>query len=335
MTPSAQPPLFCIIIPTRNRPEEFATALQSVLAQSCRDLEVVVVDDGSDDDARSRYALVEHAAPPNVRFLRLMQRARGHGHCFARNHGIEVARGTFVGFLDDDDCWADPQYLERAKAEILHHGADVYFANQSAFTHDGREVHGLWLNRLGSLLPDTLRQRRKVYPVTIEQLMKVRGFAHMNCWLVRRSLFIEAGGMDENLRYEPDLDIYMRVIDRAGTILHDEHVVARHQVPDPSRKSNASTANGQLQRLLFQLMVAEKHLIGLHHPVLLERTRERKGHILKRLAEALAKDGEYRHASHYARLGLVTLPTFGWLVKTAWLSVRAVVSPGAQSGAHR
>lgn len=322
-------PLFSIVMPTRNRPRDFVRALDSVLGQTCRDAEVIVVVDGSDDAARATYESIERASPTRVRFLYLMHRARGHGHCFARNHGIESACGTFIGFLDDDDYWTDTDFLNRAKAELERHGADAYFANQSAFEQDGREVTGLWLSSLSSQLPNSVRQGRTVYPVTVEQLLQARGFAHMNCWLVRKTQFVEAGGMDETLRYEPDLDIYMRVLDRGGTLLHDESIVSRHHVPDPTRKDNASTANGRVQKLLIQLTVADKHLITLRHPALLQRTRVRKGHILKRLAEALAESGELRCASHYARQGLVALPTAGWLLKTIWLSLRSIASPTA------
>lgn len=328
-------PLFSIVMPTRNRPRDFALALGSVLAQTCRDLEVIVVDDGSDDAARAEYARLEAGAPPNVRFLRLMQRARGHGHCFARNHGVDAARGRYIGFLDDDDLWTDPGFLERARQQLDAMPADAYFANQTAFTHDGREVPGLWLSGLGGRLPKQQRAGRSVYPVTLEQLLLAPGFAHMNAWLLRKSLFLEAGGMDETLRYEPDLDIYMRVLDHARTILHDEQVVARHHVPDPARKNNASTANGRLQKLLIQLGVADKHLISLRDPALLRRTRERKGHILKRLAEALAEAGEHRLAAHYARQGLAVLPTFGWLLRTAALSARALGAPRAPAADGR
>lgn len=317
-------PTFSIIIPTRNRPQDFARALQSVLAQDCPDFEVVVVDDGSDDAARAQYARVAHDAPANVRFLPLMQRARGHGHCFARNHGIDAARGEYIGFLDDDDLWTDPTFLSRAREHLVQHGADAYFANQSAITHDGQDVPGLWLAGLGQTLPAATRQGRPVYPVTVEQLLLAPGFAHMNAWLVRRSVFLAAGGMDETLRYEPDLDIYMRVLDHARTILHDESVVALHHVPDPQRQANASTANGPLQKLQIQLKVADKHLISLRHPALVARTRQRKGHILKRLAEGLAARGQYGHARHYALQGLVALPTVGWAWRTlqlAWLAV--------------
>ena len=317
-------------MPTRNRPQDFARALESVLAQNCKELEVIVVDDGSSDDARAEYDRAARESPPNVRFLHLMQRARGHGHCFARNHGVDVAQGSYIGFLDDDDLWVDPDFLGRARDSLAAYNADAYFANQEAFTHDGRPVQGLWLARLGEKIPQSVRSGRRIYPVSVSQLLLVGGFAHMNCWLVRKATFVAAGCMDESLRYEPDLDIYMRVLDNSSTILHDEHVVARHHVPDPSMKSNASTANGQMQKLLYQLMVVEKHLVSLQHPDLLARARIRKGHILKRMAEALAENGQYRRASHYARQGLVTLPTLGWLLRTAELAARAAVSPRAR-----
>ncbi len=88
-----------VIIPTHNRPEMLKRALLSVLAQSYRDLEVIVVDDGLTEradqvvasfaDARTRYIPHEHE--------------KGGGA--ARNTGIKVASGEFIAFLDDDDEW--------------------------------------------------------------------------------------------------------------------------------------------------------------------------------------------------------------------------------------
>jgi glycosyltransferase involved in cell wall biosynthesis len=327
--------MFSIVMPTRNRPGDFSRALASVCAQTCQDFEVIVVDDGSSDETRAQYDQIALTSAPKVRVLRLMQRTRGHGHCFARNHGIEAAKGQYIGFLDDDDFWTDPDFLRRARDNLLKHDADVYFANQQAISHDGHEVPGLWLSRLRDRLPNSVRRIGPVYPVTIDQLLMVGGFAHMNCWLVRKALFLAAGGMDESLRYEPDYDIYMRVLDQAAKVLHDEHVVSRHHVPDPSRQNNASTANGRVQKLLYQLMVVEKHLLFLQHPQLLSRTRIRKGYILKRMAKALAMDGQYRNASHYARLGLVSLPTLRWFFWATWLTVRSPFSARAHTPDHR
>ena len=77
-------PLFSVLMPTRNRATLFAAALGSVLSQECRDLEVVVVDDGSDEaDAAQCRALCQ--ADARVRLLVLPRRSRGHGQSYALN----------------------------------------------------------------------------------------------------------------------------------------------------------------------------------------------------------------------------------------------------------
>lgn len=333
MNSSPRDPEFSVIIPTRNRPADFERALHSVLAQRCRTIEVIVVDDGSEDQFKSEYDRIAKASPHNVHFLHLMQRGRGHGHCFARNQGVEAAIGRYICFLDDDDYWTDPDFLSRAQSGLNQYGADLYFANQAAVTHDGKDVPGLWLAGLADKIPKSIKGDRQVYPVDIDQLLQADGFAHMNCWVLGKSLFLAAGGMDEGLRYEPDLDIYMRVLDKAGGIVHDENIVALHNVPDPQKKQNASTANGKLQKLLFQLTVADKHLLHLSQPSLLKRARLRKGFLLKKIAESLAQQQRLGLASFYAREALAVLPTVGWALRTAVYAVRSMTAPdGAGRG---
>lgn len=327
MTASIAEPYFSIIIPTRNRPADFERALQSVLSQHCPALEVIVVNDGSDDRFLDDYRRIERGSPNHVRYLHLIQRARGHGHCFARNQGVDAARGQYIGFLDDDDYWTDPDFLARARGAMTQHDADFYLANQAARTHDGKPVHGLWLAGLASKVAASDKHGAQVYPVTLGQLLSADGFGHMNCWAIRKSLFLAAGGMDENLRYEPDLDIYMRALDRAAVVLHDEHVVAVHNIPDPQKSVNASTANGKLQKILFQLNTADKHILHLSNPALLQRARLRKGYLLKNLTEALVQLQRYRDAFFYARQGLAVLPTAGWLLRTVTLWLKAIPTP--------
>jgi glycosyltransferase involved in cell wall biosynthesis len=95
-------PLLSVIVPTHDRPEFLATAVGSVLSQELRDLEVVVVDDGSGPaGAMAASQLAER--DERVRLVRL---DRSVGASAARNRGVQVARGELVGFLDDDDEWA-------------------------------------------------------------------------------------------------------------------------------------------------------------------------------------------------------------------------------------
>jgi glycosyltransferase involved in cell wall biosynthesis len=94
---------FSVVIALYNKAAYIDCTLQSVLAQDCRDLEVVVVDDGSSDDGPR---IVAQCPDPRVRLLR----QANAGVAAARNHGIDAAQGRWVCFLDADD-WLHPSYL--------------------------------------------------------------------------------------------------------------------------------------------------------------------------------------------------------------------------------
>lgn len=93
-----RPPFFSVIIPVYNRAGPLREAIASVLAQTCQDFEIVVVDDGSRDDPAATVAAF---ADPRIRLVR--QRNQGGGA--ARNRAIDEARGRFIAPLDSDDIF--------------------------------------------------------------------------------------------------------------------------------------------------------------------------------------------------------------------------------------
>jgi GT2 family glycosyltransferase len=95
-----------VIIPLYNKSRYIRRTLESVLAQTWQDFEVVVVDDGSTDDGP---AIVQGCGDPRVRLVR--QENRGPGA--ARNHGIQLSTAPYLAFLDADDEWL-PHFLQRA-----------------------------------------------------------------------------------------------------------------------------------------------------------------------------------------------------------------------------
>ncbi len=99
-------PLVSVVIPTRNRCRRLSMTLRSALAQRHVNLEVVVVDDGSQDDT---YKMVTDLGDPRIRLVR---NASPRGESGARNRGLEETRGAWIAFLDDDDFWA-PDKLDR------------------------------------------------------------------------------------------------------------------------------------------------------------------------------------------------------------------------------
>jgi glycosyltransferase involved in cell wall biosynthesis len=109
-----------LIIPTRNRPSQLGRLLESLLPQmsggKARPVEVIVVDDASDGDARGAYKKIIRESGPR---LKLLSAPKPLGPAGARNRGIEAARGEVLAFLDDDMV-PDPSFL----AELIRFHRD-------------------------------------------------------------------------------------------------------------------------------------------------------------------------------------------------------------------
>jgi glycosyltransferase involved in cell wall biosynthesis len=123
-------PFFSVIVPVFNRASVLGAALQSVLAQTCQDFEIIVVDDGSSDNPR---AVVEQVGDPRIRFVH--QENQGGGT--ARNTGINAARGRFVAPLDSDDIFL-PHHLESMKNLLDGTKGTVGYARILCDRGDGR-----------------------------------------------------------------------------------------------------------------------------------------------------------------------------------------------------
>ena len=123
-------PFFSVIIPVYNRAELLRRAIQSVLAQSCQDFEIVVVDDGSQDDPRS---VVDSFHDPRIRF---MSQPNGGGGK-ARNTAIDQARGRFVAPLDCDDMFL-PHHLASMKTLLENTTGAVGYARIKVDRGGGR-----------------------------------------------------------------------------------------------------------------------------------------------------------------------------------------------------
>jgi glycosyltransferase involved in cell wall biosynthesis len=125
-------PLFSVIVPVYNRATVLEPALRSVLAQSCQDFEIVVVDDGSKDDPK---AVIDAIADPRIRYIRQDNR----GGSAARNLAIDSARGKFIAPLDSDDVFL-PHHLETMKRLMAGTGNTVGYARMIVDRGDGHTM---------------------------------------------------------------------------------------------------------------------------------------------------------------------------------------------------
>lgn len=213
------PPFFSVVIATRNRPEWLARALRSVTEQGWGDYEIVVVDDASE----LSYEGVLRLYGSRVVYSKL---TRQEGVARARNHGISLASGLWVVFLDDDDEWV-PSFLSQQRR--LLEGVDdrVGFA---------------WCNVCRQLYDETGRISATRYSHHRGRALgspKLNSIAACvgagNGLTVRHSCLAELGGFDESFTVGEDTELILKLLsngwlpvvnESVGVIVH-EHNAAR------------------------------------------------------------------------------------------------------------
>lgn len=190
-------PRVSVILPVYNRDELLKRAALSVLNQDYRDLELIIVDDGSSEDLRP---VVDALGDSRVRYLR---REHNGGVAAARNSGLQLARGEFIAFQDSDDLWLAGK-LGKQVAALSAAEPDVGLV----YT-DIRRQHG----EHAFIFPDS---RLPVREGDLRDIVFGEGHlcAFTQTWLVRARLLNEVGEFDPALRLWEDWDLCIRLAQR-------------------------------------------------------------------------------------------------------------------------
>jgi len=226
-----------VVIPTRFRPDLVVRAVRSALAQTHRDLEVIVVIDGPDDATEEALAAL---ADDRVRVLTLP--AKG-GAPNARNQGAQAARGAWVAYLDDDDEWL-PSKLEIQLGAAAASGAAVPVVASRLINRTPRA--------------DSVMPRRLPGPdEPISEYLTVRrglfygdGFIQTSTIMAPASLF-QRVPFTVGLRRQQELDWTLRALRQEGAALvfASEPLVLWHQDEDRERISLSAPWREQLDWL--------------------------------------------------------------------------------------
>lgn len=225
-------PRVSVVIPTYNRAEYLSRAVNSVLAQSLEDFELIVVDDGSEDETPF---VVQQFCDSRIRLLSL---GRNCGANHARNIGIQAARGEWVAFLDSDDEWL-PGLLEQKVArtrETLDTRAAVVLC--LCEQREGKSRH--------TMPSSGLLEEGDVF----DHLLLGRRPSTTSACVARKSALLEVRGFDARWSSHHEVDLWLRLA-RAGYrfLAVNEVLVTKHNHPG-ARISNDVVA----QMLGFQKM---------------------------------------------------------------------------------
>ena len=218
----AEGPLVSVIIPTYNRAHTLGSALASAFAQSYRDLQLIVVDDGSDD------ATADVAARFGDRLTYLRTEHAGPGA--ARNEGLRRASGEFVAWLDSDDVWAPEKVALQVAVAQRHPEVVLLSSDFWAFDDDAvlershiESYYGVLRREPGGIAgrygpPTTLRFRLgersdavAVYVGDVRGALVMGNWVHPPTILMRRAAAQQAGEIDPALPNVMEYGFFIRL----------------------------------------------------------------------------------------------------------------------------
>ncbi|MEE8074883.1 MAG: glycosyltransferase [Candidatus Binatia bacterium] len=280
------PPIVSVVMPTYNRRATIRESLDSVLNQSFRDFEVIVVDDGSTDGTE------EELRPYRNRILYLYQENRGGAG--AHNTGIRHAQGQYVAFMDSDDL-ATPHHLLHM-TDFLER-----YPQYTMAVGNGAYLEGEYHNRR-TIIP-TRKAKKLERGVGLRDVYDGR-LVRMQGTMIRRGPLLELGLLDDWFRISWDLDLALRVLKnhRIGFVNEVVYLYRKqgsHVGGDDERRSRE---NLRALQKLFADYPEGVDLIG-------KRAFSRLcAYRYCRLARALAKKGEMEGARDAMRQAVTLHP---------------------------
>jgi len=235
-------PRFSIVIPTYNRADTLPAAVESALGQTCQDLEVVVVDDGSTDSSAEWLARQTDARVRHVR------QANG-GEAAARNRGISEACGDYIVWLDSDDLLLPDALASYSRRIDTGTVADIMYGHLVVINKEGRETSRIRYDDLsaGPVFPALFMRNRLPNPGTA----------------VRRGLFNSVGLYDVALESSPDYDMWIRAAANGARFACVNEFVCRYRWFG----GNISADTNKIRRADAQ--IARKCVQNIPMPILL------------------------------------------------------------------
>lgn len=311
MHPPAGTPKVSVIIPTFNRAALVQEAIASVLAQTYTDFECIVVDDGSTDQTKAALqplfasARIQYVYQPNT------------GLSAARNHGLRLARGAYISFLDDDDLYEPTKLALQVEYLDAHPDAMLVHCWFTKFNEHNPD--------LGLRKPDWFQGW--LYPAILSYW---RMLMATPCLMFRREVFDTVGVFDVSLRYAEDFDMWRRIARK----------YAFHRVPESLvriRQQATSMSSHKAGSAAHFRTVLDKAFAD--DPQLSPRLRSNAlAAMYTSVAQNLLGEGspaDIRAARQHLRTALCLRP----LAPAAWLTLAASLLPlglrGALAGAVR
>lgn len=213
-------PRVSVIIPAYNTAKYIGETLDSVLAQTFPDYEVIVVNDGSPDTPALDSAVLKYEG--RIRYIKQENR----GSAGARNTGIRLAQGEFLAFLDSDDIWLPDFLAEQLNFFAENPALDMACADCVYFGSTQLQDKS-WLSL------DLIEG-----PVTFEKVLPTHGGAFASFALLRTQTVLKVGDFDESLRLLEDYHYWLKFLYLGGRMAYLRRVLGKRRVHSESLTYN-------------------------------------------------------------------------------------------------
>lgn len=293
--------MFSVIIPTYNRASFVTKAVDSVLRQSFKDYEVVLVDDGSIDT--TRQALQQYG-----KRITVIQQPNS-GVSAARNRGIGNASGKWIAFLDSDDEWKE-NYLARQFEQIRSNPNGIAFITNAINIHPGVASHTHFQNTI----------LKRFGTRTLVRIKRpFRAIMNHSCWflqsmVVRRDVLLRIGLFNTTLTIAEDLDVIARLALEGEFGFNNEVLVKIYRRTEPI--SNLASARGSMQACkcfgkAFESLRRDRRLRFIERLALAKVSSANQ----RELGNLLLEQANARQARAFYKRALTTYPSLRSLIK--------------------
>lgn len=198
--------LISVIIPTYNRGTLIVNSIESVLGQTYKNVECIIVDDGSTDNTEN---IVSEIGDRRIRYFKLKKNS---GACVARNFGAEKASGEYIAFQDSDDLWSNTK-LDEQIAYLKENNADMVICRLKT---ESNEHCKFWL------LPS-----KKFHTVNITRQIAVSDFLGSTQTFLLKKRCFEKIRFDEKLPRYQDYDFLIQAATYFKVIFLDKTLATR------------------------------------------------------------------------------------------------------------
>ena len=237
-------PWLSVIVPTYNGSKYLAAALNSVVVQQDRELECVVIDDGSTDDT---LAIVKSFQ--DQLNIKLVTKARAGNWVANTNHALEIATGKYACFLHQDDLWLEGRLNQLKKAIAAYPQATLYL-HDSVFIDEQGKPLGLWSCPLTS-------KRRIISNQEMLEKLLVQNFVAIPAPVFKRTAAIDVGGLSDELWYTADWDFWLKLA-ALGDTCYLPKALAAFRVHGDSQTIRRSSSVAEFRQQMRS--VVDKHL---------------------------------------------------------------------------